>query len=156
MANKVKLKKSQMDYFRRMARDSPLEIQAFLIGEVVSPNLTVIDYFAYPPKYAMQKSNTCAWFVADYEKVKKEAEERGRRVVGFMHSHPQWDAVLSPQDYDICISDMHRVCGICSTEDRRTRVRFWVMDSALPCEITYEKNTRAQEKSKPAPETHTA
>lgn len=143
MSIKVRLSKGQIDYFRKLSRKSLNEIQAFLIGEVVSPNLIVIDEFVYPKKYAVQKPNTCGWYLDEYQEVKAKAEERGRRVVGFIHSHPEWDAVLSPADYKICITDMHRVCGIVSTYSGKTRVRFWVMDSALPCEIVYAKNPRA-------------
>lgn len=142
MSIKVRLSKGQLDYCRKLSRESANEIQAFLIGEVVSPNLIVIDEFVYPKKYALQRPNTCGWYLDEYQEVKAKAEERGRRVVGFIHSHPEWDAVVSPDDYKICITDMHRVCGIVSIYSGKTRVRFWVMDSALPCEIVYAKNPR--------------
>jgi proteasome lid subunit RPN8/RPN11 len=144
MSIKVRLSKGALNYFRKMARECKNEIQALLVGEVVSPTLIVIDSFIYPKSYAVQKPNTVGWYLDEYQEVKKKAEERGRRIVGFIHSHPNWDAVLSPDDYKICITDMHRVCGICSTdpEKGKTRVRFWVMDSALPCEIVYAKSTR--------------
>lgn len=151
MRNKVRLKKGQLAYFRKLARESKNEIQAFLIGEIVNKNLIVIDEFAYPPQYAMQTPEKVQWYTADFEKVRQRAEERGKCIVGFIHSHPNWDAVLSPPDYDICIKDMHALCGIVSTHGRHTSVRFWVMDSALDCEIVYEKKkgtpTKFQEDS---------
>lgn len=139
MRNRVKLKKSQLDYFRKLARQTPNEIQAFLVGDVVSPTLTVVDSFEYPPTYAKSNNWEVSWWVADYNEMQKKAEDRGKRVVGFIHSHPEWDAVLSPADYDFMIANGYRVCGICSTQGRKTRPRFWVMDTALSCVIEYAK-----------------
>lgn len=136
--NKVKLKKSHLDRFRRLARESPLEIQAYMVGEVVSPTLTVVDNFAYTHEYGLQTRDQAAWFRRDYERVRKQAEERGRRIIGSIHSHPDLgDAVLSPGDYESCIAEGHRVCGIVSSDHGHTSVRFWVMDCALPADIVY-------------------
>jgi len=139
MRNKVRLKKGQLDHFRRLSRDSKNEIQAFLVGEVLGPHSVRIDSFAYPPRYADQSPSHVQWYTIDFEKVRLDAEERGLSIIGFIHSHPEWDAVLSGTDYNICIRDMHRICGIVSTQGRKTRARFWSMDSALPYEIIYEK-----------------
>lgn len=146
--NKVKLKRSQLDYFRKLARESPLEIQAYLVGEVVSPHLIIIDSFAYTKRYGLQTRNNVVWYRADYNEVKKRAEERGRRIVGSIHSHPDWEAVVSPSDYRACIAEGHRICGIVSSSGSRTRVRLWVMDCALPCEIVYAKTSK---KPRPSP-----
>lgn len=142
--NKVKLRKGQLDGFRRKARKSSLEIQAYLVGEVVSPTLTVVESFAYTSEYGIQTRQQAAWYRRDYEEVKREAERRGRRIVGSIHSHPNLcDAVLSPEDYESCIAEGHRICGIVSTDHGRTVVRFWVVDCALPADIVYEKNKTA-------------
>lgn len=140
MQNRVKLKKGALDHFRRMARESPNEIQAYLVGSVVNPNLTTVEYFAYPKRYAVSTPEAVSWYTEDYEQMQKQAEELGWRVVGFIHSHPRWDAVMSPNDYTACVTAMHRVCGIVSVEDRKSRARFWVMDSPLPCEVIYAKS----------------
>lgn len=137
--HKVKLRKGQLDYFRKLSRESQLEIQAYLIGEVVSPSLTIVEQFAYTDQYGLQTHDRVVWYRADYERVRKQAEERGKRVVGSIHSHPEWDAVVSPSDYKACLAEGHRICGIVSTDGPDTRVRFWVMDCALPCEIVYAK-----------------
>lgn len=143
MSVKVRLSRGQLNYFRAMTRKAaPKEIQAFLEGEVISPELTVIDRFHYPVKYADHTPTQVAWYMEEYQEVVKRAEERGKRIVGFIHSHPEWDAVLSPDDYNLCITDMHHICGICSTTGVKTRVRFWVMNSALPCEIEYGSHKR--------------
>lgn len=139
MRAKVRIKKSQLDYFRSKARATNLEIQALLIGEVVSPELTVIESFAYPLHYAEQKPNAVRWYQDEYDAVKRSAERRGKRIVGDIHSHPNWDAVLSPSDYQSHIEEGMRVCGICSTMNRKTRVRFWIAESALPCEVEWQK-----------------
>jgi proteasome lid subunit RPN8/RPN11 len=138
MRAKVRIKKSQLDYFRAKARETNLEIQALLIGEVVSPELTVVEQFVYPTEYAIQKPNEVSWYQDEWNLVKRSAEERGKRVVGDIHSHPNWDAVLSPNDYRAHIEEGLRICGICSTQGRKTRVRFWIAESALPCAIEYD------------------
>lgn len=150
MHNQVRIRKGQLDRFRRVARDSRLEVLAFLIGEVVSPQLTVIDSIEYAPEYGYQTRTSVSWYVRDYERVKHRAEERGKRIVGFIHSHPRWDAVMSAADYRFCQAHDYRVCGIVSTHRRKTRARFWVMDSALPCEVVYAKKKAASVKPKPA------
>lgn len=142
MSTKVRLSRGQLVYFRRKARATSNEIQAYLIGDVVSPTLAVIDSFEYPKKYAVSTPEEVAWYVADYELVKKKAEERGRRVIGFMHSHPYPDGavVMSADDYKVCIKEMFRLCGVCTTDEKgRTTFEFWVMDSAVPCTVEYDK-----------------
>lgn len=139
MPNKVKLKKSQIDYFRRLSRNNPNEIQGFLIGEVVSPVLTVIDSIEYPPSYYISTPHKVQCYAVDIENIQRKAEERGKRVVGFIHNHPEWDAVMSPGDYDVMIHYGYRVCGIVSTQGNKTRPRFWNIDTALPCIIEYVK-----------------
>jgi proteasome lid subunit RPN8/RPN11 len=140
---KLKVREGQLVHFRRKARDSRFEILAYLVGEVVSPDLTVIDSIEYAPEYADQTKSMVSWYVRDYETVKQRAEERGKRIIGFIHSHPQWDSVMSADDYNVCIANGYRVCGIVSTHGRSTRVRFWVMDSPLPCRIIHAEKKAA-------------
>jgi proteasome lid subunit RPN8/RPN11 len=138
---RVRVKQSQLEYFRRLARESPLEIQAYLVGEVVNSELTVIESFAYTKQYGVQTNAMVAWYWEDYNLVNKQAVERGKRIVGSIHSHPDWDAVMSPDDYATHVAAGSRICGICSTNHSgpnvKTYVRFWSMDSPLPCEIVY-------------------
>ena len=144
MQNIIRLKKGILKYFVKKARCNSNEIQAYLIGNVVNPNLIVIDRFEYTKEYAVSTPDSVAWFTAEYERVKKKAEDGGRRIVGFVHSHPAPNegVVMSPEDYKVCIKEMFRVCGVCSVRaDKTTHVEFWVMDCALPCDIQYyEKN----------------
>lgn len=140
MSKKVRLSKGQLVHFRRKARSTSNEILAYLVGDVVSPTLTIIDSLAYTREYATSTPEMVCWYQADYEAVKKKAEERGRRIVGFIHSHPYPDAsiVMSPDDYKVCIQEGFRLCGICTTDEKRkTEVKFWVTDSPLPCEVEY-------------------
>lgn len=144
MLNTVRLKTGALKYFCKKACKNLNEIQAYLIGDVISPTLTVVDSFEYTKIYATSTPDSVAWFTKDYERVKKKAEDSGRRIVGFIHSHPapNESVVMSLDDYKVCIKDMFRICGVCSVKNGRYDVEFWVMDSALPCEIVYEKNPR--------------
>jgi len=139
MRGTVKLKKGQLCYFRKLARDSKEEILAYLVGEVLSPTTATIDSFEYTTNYAHQSESSVAWYQADYEKVKEKAEASGKRIIGFVHSHPQWDSVMSEADYKICISEGYRVCGIVSTYDNKTRARFWGTDHVVPLKQSYIK-----------------
>lgn len=141
MRSTVRIRKHALNYFRRLSRDSqPLEIQAYLIGRVVNPELTVVEEIKYTQNYADQTSEMVRWWLHDFKKIQIDAEERGLRIVGDIHSHPNWDSVLSPQDYKSLIESGFRICGICSTEGRKTRVRFWIPESSLPCDIEYAED----------------
>lgn len=142
MQNTVRLSKSQLDHFRELARDSPVEILAYLIGDIVSPELIDIDSFEYTKEYGTQTKGEVSWYVHEYERVKQKAEKRGRRIIGFIHSHPQWDSVMSADDYRVSIVEGFRICGIVSTMGRKTRVRFWLTDSPLPCKREYVTKTK--------------
>src|SRR5581483_1739915 len=121
------------------------EIHAYLVGEVVSPSLTVVDEFIYPKEYHTQKYNEVRWYAEDYERAKEKAESKGKRIVGDIHSHPNWDAVMSLTDYRSHIEEGFRICGVCSTMGRKTRVRFWVAESALPCKLEYSTKKAKEE-----------
>lgn len=140
-ANIVRVKRGQAAYFRKLAlreaAKSGIEIQAYLVGHVVSPTLTIVEEFHYPNAYHTQTTEEVAWFWDEYEKVKAAAEAKGKRIVGDAHSHPNWDAVLSPKDYASHLQDGYRIAGICSIDKGRTRLRFWVAESALPLKIEY-------------------
>lgn len=144
MNNQVELRKHQLDRFRKLARESSLEIQAYLVGHIETPNLTVVEQFVYPSEYGLQTRRQAAWYRRDYERVRLQAEERGRRIIGSIHSHPMVDdAVLSPDDYESCIAEGHQICGIVTTNGHTSRTRFWVMDNALPADIVYATSKAA-------------
>ena len=141
MQSTVRVKKTQAAYFRKLAlaeaKKSGKEIQAYLVGRIVSPQLVVVDSFHYTKKYADQTTCFVRWYDDDYQIVKTAAEKNGKHVIGDAHSHPEWDAVLSPTDYVSHIQEGYRIAGICSTAHGRTRLRFWVAESALPLKIEY-------------------
>jgi len=132
----VHVSKHALDYFRKKARDCPYEVQAYLIGEVKYPNY-IVTSFEHPKEYELQTENNVQPSGEEYTKVKEKAYLEGRRIIGDIHSHPDWDAVMSPTDYEACISDGLQICGIVSVRGRKTKVRFWQANSALPCEIKY-------------------
>ena len=135
---KVRVSKTAAAYFRKLARDAhPKEVQAFLIGRVVSPNLTIVDEWRYPKKYKTQTPVEVEWDQGEYAALIDEMLVQGTRLVGDCHSHCEWDAVMSPCDYKGHVAEGFRVAGICSVIGRRTRLRFWIAESALPVEIEY-------------------
>lgn len=137
MFSKVIVRKGALDRFRKLARQSPLEIHAYLLGEIKSPELVEVTSFIYPKEYAIQTTSCVQWTEEEYSKLKQKAERRGLQIVGDCHSHPNWDAVMSRTDYESSIMYGLHVCGIVSVYGAKTRVRFWTPTSALPCEIIH-------------------
>lgn len=137
MRGRVRISKAKLNYFRSLARETDKEIQAYMIGTVSSPELVIVEDIKYTKKYHTQKGNEVAWYKDEYELMRLAAEADGYKVLGDIHSHPQWDAVLSPDDYKVGIKEGFRIHGLCSTQGRKTRVRFWVTESALPLDIEY-------------------
>jgi len=135
--SKIKIKKSILDGFRKRARNTDLEIQGYLIGSIKAIDTIVIDSIEYPTEYCRQTSSRVVWYAEEVELVKKKAEQLDRVVIADLHSHPQWDAVMSRIDYEGCVKENFPICGICSVYGNKTRVRFWNMTSPLPCEIIY-------------------
>lgn len=138
MFSKVRVSKSALDYFRRKAREaSPLEIEAFLTGKVLSLNEVEILNFHYPKNYLSQTKDQVQWSTEEYDALKIKADANNLRIIGSIHSHPEWDAVMSSSDYSAYVTDQLIICGICSINNKKTRVRFWTPTSALPCRIVY-------------------
>jgi len=138
MMTKIRVKLGQMNYFRARARSAaPLEIQAYLIGVVTSPELTIVRAFAYARQYEKQETGTVSWTNEEFERVKKSAEKGGMVVVGDIHSHPNYWPVLSPHDHAMHIVAQHRVSGVYAFMERKSTVCFWSHDSALPMGIEY-------------------
>ena len=114
MASKVRVKKAALEKFRKLARESKLEIQAFLLGQIVSPNLVVVEDFVYPKTYGIQEKGKVAWLDDEYHALKLRAAAEGKQIVGDIHSHPAWVPIKSATDHASQIADQLRVCGICS------------------------------------------
>lgn len=133
----VKVRKSQLNYFRKLARNTDKEIHAFLIGTIVSPGCVRIHRFAYS-SYEEQTTSSVRPSAEAQKKIALWTLNNDLKIVGTIHSHPNWDAVLSPDDYAGHIEEAHRVSGVCSTAGRKTRVRFWLAESSLPCKIEYQ------------------
>ena len=130
------MRAGQLNYFRKRARESAKEILALLIGEVVSPDLTRIEYFWYP-EYAEQTVNCVQVDSTSLLDLKKKAEAKSLKIIGTIHSHGNWVPILSPADYKGHISDGDRVSAVVGVNGRKTRVYFWVAESALPLRIEY-------------------
>jgi len=139
MFSKVRVNKNALDYFRRKAREaSPLEIEAYLTGRVLSLNEIEILNFHYPDSYLEQSKEHVQWSTEQMDALKVKADNLNLRILGSIHSHPNWDAVMSSTDYQAYVLDQLPICGICSVnENKRTRVRFWTPTSALNLKIIY-------------------
>ena len=133
MQGKIQVRKVQLNYFRRLARNSKNEIFAFLLGVVTSPTLTKVEKFYYPETRVQTGAKVQAY--ADGAKV--VADKLNLKIVGSIHSHSDWVPILSLTDYKGHIEDGDRVSGVVGTNGRRTRVYFWTAESALPLRIEY-------------------
>lgn len=137
MSMKVKIDRNSLNHFRTKARNSAKEIMVYMIGTVTVDRVNV-EKLEYTSRYAHQTKTAVSWKWNEYQRVKQQAEERGKSVVGFLHSHPNdWDCVMSPGDHAVCVADGSILCGIVSVYGRTTRVRFWAMNSPLPCEVIH-------------------
>jgi proteasome lid subunit RPN8/RPN11 len=135
VATRVNIDEGALRRFRTKARNSDKEIMAYMVGYLAGSTI-VVEKLEYTTGYAHQTKTTVSWKWGEYHRVKQQAEERGRRIVGWIHSHPEdWDCIMSPADYAVCLSEGSLVCGIVSVYGRTTRVRFWSINSPLPCEI---------------------
>jgi proteasome lid subunit RPN8/RPN11 len=138
MFSQVRVSKNALDYFRRQARkNAPLEIQAYLAGNINTIDEVEVTDFYYTKVYHTQTNGSVAWNQEDFLRVKELAESQDKRIVGDIHSHPNWDAIMSKDDFDASVTQQLAICGICSVYDKKTRVRFWTPNSSLKCKIIY-------------------
>jgi proteasome lid subunit RPN8/RPN11 len=138
MFSKVKVSTGALNYFRKKSREAcPLEIQAYLLGRIISVDEIEITKFLYTDNYAIQTNGSVCWYQEDLDKVRQQSIDTEQLVVGDIHSHPNWDAVMSPSDQSAAVVEGFSICGIVSINNNRTRVRFWTPTSALPCKIVY-------------------
>lgn len=131
----VKVKRSQLDYFRRLARTNEKEILAFLVGTVDGAHVTV-KRFEYPALRS-QKVTEVDPEPASETEIKMAAHADGLQIVGTIHSHPNYWPVLSPTDHADHIASGHRLSGVCSVMNGGTVVFFWLADSSLPVKVIY-------------------
>jgi proteasome lid subunit RPN8/RPN11 len=133
----VRINRHQLAYFRKRARDSKKECLAYFLGEVVSPELVIVKRLYYPKTFSLQ--TTCGVTASEEESAAAYAlaESSNMRVVGTIHSHPDWVPILSPTDYKEHIKMGDRLSAVVGVNGSKTRVYFWVAESALPLKIEY-------------------
>ena len=137
-AYKIKCKRSDLSYFRRLALDNSKEIEAYLIG-TESENVATIIEFIYPKNYKTQTPNVAEWSQEDVDYADKRAKELNKKIIGSIHTHINFPPVMSPTDYKESKKCGYNILGICGTtpKERKTVVYFWTLDSGLPCRIVY-------------------
>ena len=131
----VHVHKAQLDYFRHLARNSPKEILAYLMG-TMTESMCRVSYFAYPA-LNRQSSETVRACEKSSKEIIERAEEKGLVLLGDVHSHPQWWPVKSKADHKAQLTECSRLCGVCAVMDRKTKVYFWVAESSLPATLLY-------------------
>jgi proteasome lid subunit RPN8/RPN11 len=130
------ISKHQLSYFRKRCRNSKEEIHAYLIGRVLKSRITV-DAIVHTYDLALQTAESVQPSDEAYQRAKSIADSLGKVIVGDIHSHPEYEAVMSPADHAAAISDELTVCGIVEVRKRKTKVNFWLANSSLRCEIIY-------------------
>jgi proteasome lid subunit RPN8/RPN11 len=132
----VSINRNELDYFRTRARNSHNEIHAYLIGSV-SKNRITVDGIVHSHDLDLQTPSTVQPSEYDYQQAKAVGEYLNRKIIGDIHSHPNSDPEMSDADHKAAIEDELTVCGIVSVRKRRTKVRFWLVNSSLSCDIDY-------------------
>lgn len=131
---RVKLKRSQLTWFRRKATRSVNEIYAALLG-TVDGGTVVVDYLRYP----LAQVSTPDYFTLNMESmsdIEVQAAKDGLILVGSIHSHPGCMPVQSDTDHTLFTMG-EKVVGICGVLDCKTYITFWEKSSSLPCTIEY-------------------
>lgn len=129
------MKKSQLDYFRRLARENKNEILAFLVGRV-SDSLVVVHRFDYPVLLTQTACEVDPTLESQHA-IEQTAIADHLTVVGTIHSHPEYIPVLSPTDYADHVRLDHSVSGVCSVFGRKTQCLFWTAESSLALKVEY-------------------
>jgi proteasome lid subunit RPN8/RPN11 len=133
---KVRLRKSQLDKFRKLARCNKNEIYAYLIGTIDTSTQVTIKRIEYPELEESTPGGVRPEYDS-WEDIDQKARADGDMIVGAIHSHPNWWPVMSPSDHKAHIVDNFRVSAICAVMNNRTKVYFWTSDSALPCKTEF-------------------
>jgi proteasome lid subunit RPN8/RPN11 len=137
MPVRVRIRKGQLDYFRKKAREaSPNEIYALLIGKNTSKWEVVVERVYYPVLDESTPSYVKANGVS-IQNAEEEANREGFKIVGSIHSHPNWPPIMSPHDHKSHIEEGDRVSGIVEVTNGRTRVAFWRHDTSLRLDLEY-------------------
>jgi proteasome lid subunit RPN8/RPN11 len=133
--NKVYIKRSQLAYFRKLARANKKEILAFLVGSVDGQQVTV-KRFEYPTLRS-QKVTEVDPEPSSETAIRMAAHADNLHIVGTIHSHPNYWPVLSPTDHNDHIMSGHLLSGVCAVMNGNTAVFFWLADSSLPVKVLY-------------------
>lgn len=131
--------RGQLDYFRKLARKNSTEIYAILIGKQVTKGEIHVYYFIHPrpSDYEVKKYDEATVSADFVERADTDATAEGLKIVGGIHTHPNWPPIMSPTDHKNHRESGDKITGIVEVSNGRTRVAFWRHDSALPCKLKY-------------------
>ena len=114
MQSTVRVKKTQAAYFRKLAlaeaKKSGKEIQAYLVGHSgVAATRGDATRSTTRRSTPTRRHAVFAGTTMTTKASRRLAEAAGKHVIGDAHSHPEWDAVLSPTDYVSHIQEGYRI-----------------------------------------------
>jgi proteasome lid subunit RPN8/RPN11 len=134
----VTLHRGQLKYFRAKARKAyPKEILAVLVGRQVHSGLIEVHRFYYPLlKVSTDQEVKTEYFVSDF--IDKD---EGLKVVGDIHSHPNYPAVMSPSDHQCHRKGDNKISAILEVPKvGKSRLIIWRDGTPLPCELDFFKD----------------
>lgn len=132
----VRIERGQLAYFRKLARENPNEIHAFLIGHKRNRNLVHVYYLEYPELEVSTPCEVRPSLESSLE-IERDVEEDGFSVVGTIHSHPGGPPYMSKCDLKTHKEEGDEISGICEVRNGRTHVTFWVLNQPIPCTLEY-------------------
>lgn len=88
---------SYNDLIREAIESYPAECCGFLLGKENGDNRIVTKVMVCKNVSAVGAKEFLI-SAHDYRKAEKEADEKGLKLLGIYHSHPNWDAVPSDKD----------------------------------------------------------
>lgn len=135
---KIEISKKALERFKKYAsRKYPNETFAILLGRKLADDIYSIREI-HVPKI---KESTYQYVIPDYDDVNRIIKEHELDYFGEIHSHPQFGAIVSREDYKYWDKSLTPIIGILSIRKRQsyktTELFFWQKNSACPIQYKY-------------------